>query len=125
MSAPRMQPTGMIEVTTTSRLDGRISVFGYGQDERIPNAGDLLLVCKNDLQENFKNQAIEIALRVRGRDMALLHEATTNALLLWEANKEWLQKPMSRPDTSSPAQTIIRSAESQRSLAAYLRSASA
>lgn len=125
MSAPRMQPTGMIEVTTTSRLDGRISVFGYGQDERIPNAGDLLLVCKNDLQENFKNQAIEIALRVRGRDMALLHEATTNALLLWEANKEWLQKPMSRPDTLSPAQTIIRSAESQRSLAAYLRSASA
>jgi hypothetical protein len=125
MSAPRMQPTGMIEVTTTSRLDGRISVFGYGQDERIPNAGDLLLVCKNDLQENFKNQAIEIALRVRGRDMALLHEATTNALLLWEQNKEWLQKPMSHPDTISTTQSIIRSAENSRTLSAYLRSASA
>jgi hypothetical protein len=125
MAAPRMQPSGMIEVTTTSRLDGRISVFGYGQDDRIPNAGDLLLVCKNDLKENAKNQAIEIALRIRGRDMELLSKAVQEALLLWNDNKHWLQAPMSRPAVDTRSMSLIRSADNQKSLAAYLRSASA
>jgi hypothetical protein len=125
MPAPRMQPSGMIEVTTTSRLDGRISVYGYGQDDRIPNAGDLLLVCSNDLKENAKNQAIEIALRIRGRDMELLARAVADALMLWNDNKHWLQAPMSGPAVDSRAMTVIRSADNQKSLAAYLRSASA
>ena len=121
MSAPRMQPSGMIEVTSNARLEGKLNVFGYGQDDRIPNPGDLLIVTTNWIKENARNQEIEFALRIRGRDMHLFVSAAQEALALWNDNKHWLQAPMSQPGVDTRGLKAIRQAESQSSLAAFLK----
>ena len=121
MSAPRMQPSGMIEVTSNARLEGKLNVFGYGQDDRIPNPGDLLIVTTNWIKENARNQEIEFALRIRGRDMHLFVSAAQEALQLWNDNKHWLQAPMSQPGIDTRGLKAIRQAESQSNLAAFLK----
>ena len=108
MSAPRMHPSGMIEVVSNARLEGKLSIYGYGQDDRIPNPGDLLIVTTNWIKENARTQEIEFSLRIRGRDMALFVEAAKEALLLWNDNKHWLQAPMSNPGDTRPLSTIRR-----------------
>jgi hypothetical protein len=121
MSAPRMQPSGMIEVTSNARLEGKLSVFGYGQDDRIPNPGDLLIVTTNWIKENARTQEIEFSLRIRGRDMALFFAAAQEALMMWNDNKHWLQAPMSQPGVDTRAQSAIRQSDNQLNLAALLR----
>ena len=121
MSAPRMQPSGMIEVTTNARLEGKLNLYGYGFDDRIPNPGDLLIVTSNWIKENARMQEIEFALRIRGRDMALFAAAAQEALLLWNDNKHWLQASMSQPGVDTRAQSQIRQSENQTNLAALLR----
>ena len=110
MSAPRMHPSGMIEVVSNARLEGKLSIYGYGQDDRIPNPGDLLIVTTNWIKENARTQEIEFSLRIRGRDMALFVEAAKEALMLWNDNKHWLQAPMSNPGDTRPM-TKIRSTD--------------
>jgi hypothetical protein len=116
-----MQPSGMIEVTSNARLEGKLNVFGYGQDDRIPNPGDLLIVTTNWIKENARNQEIEFALRIRGRDMELFVSAAQEALQLWNDNKHWLQAPMSQPGVDTRGLKAIRQAENQSSLAAFLK----
>jgi hypothetical protein len=110
MSAPRMHPSGMIEVVSNARLEGKLSIYGYGQDNRIPNPGDLLIVTTNWIKENARTQEIEFSLRIRGRDMALFVEAAKEALMLWNDNKHWLQAPISNPGDTRPM-TKIRSTD--------------
>ena len=121
MSAPRMQPSGMIEVVSNARLEGKLNVYGFGQDDRIPNPGDLLIVTTNWIKENARTQEIEFSLRIRGRDMALFVEAAREALLLWNDNKHWLQASMSQPNVDTRSNTAIRQQENQSNLAALLR----
>jgi hypothetical protein len=121
MSAPRMQPSGLIEVVSNARLEGKLNVYGFGQDDRIPNPGDLLIVTTNWIRENARTQEIEFSLRIRGRDMALFVEAAKEALLLWNDNKNWLQASMSQPNVDTRSNSAIRQSENQTNLAALLR----
>jgi len=121
MSAPRMQPSGMIEVVSNARLEGKLNVFGYGQDDRIPNPGDLLIVTTNWVKENARTQEIEFALRVRGRDMWLFAAAAQEALAMTNDNKHWLQAPMGTPGLDTRSHQQIRQSENQANLAALLR----
>jgi len=121
MSAPRMQPSGLIEVVSNARLEGKLNVYGYGFDDRIPNPGDLLIVTTNWIKENARTQEIEFSLRIRGRDMALFVEAAKEALLLWNDNKHWLTAPMSQPGVDTRSQSAIRQSDNQHNLAAMLR----
>jgi hypothetical protein len=121
MSAPRMQPQGMIEVISNSRLEGKLAVFGYGTRADIPNPGDLMIVTTNWLKENFKVQEIEFKLRIRGRDMELFAIAANEALLMWNENKHWLSASSSQPGVDTRSRSAIRQADSQHSLAALLR----
>jgi len=121
MSAPRMQPSGMIEVVSNARLEGKLNVYGYGTDDRIPNPGDLLIVTTNWIKENARTQEIEFSLRIRGRDMALFVSAAQEALHLWNDNKHWLQASMSQPGVDTRPASVIRGTENQLNLAALLR----
>ena len=94
MSAPKRHPTGMVSVTSTAQTQGRIEIFGYGQDDRAINPGDLVIVSSEVLQENAHKQRVEYVLRLRGRDMHLFEEAAHTANLLWNDNKDWLNAPM-------------------------------
>jgi hypothetical protein len=111
MSAPRMHPSGMIEVVSNARLEGKLEIFSFGQRDDIPNPGDLMIVTTNWIKENLKVQEIEFKLRIRGRDMALFEQAAHEALLLWNDNKHWLQASMSQLGVDSRPMTKIRSAD--------------
>jgi hypothetical protein len=116
-----MQPTGMIEVVSNARLEGKLNVYGYGMDDRIPNPGDLLIVTTNWIKENARTQEIEFSLRIRGRDMALFAAAAQEALIMWNDNKHWLQASMSQPGVDTRSNSAIRQSENQSNLAALLR----
>ena len=108
MAAPRLNPSGFFEVISSSRMDGKLELFGFGQNEKAISPGDLVIVSTNYLQEGFKNQKIEASLKIRGRDMHLFASAAIQALELYEANKEWLEAPMSKPaDTPSNSRSPI------------------
>jgi len=116
MSAPRMQPSGMVTVTSHATMDGRLECFGFGQDERIPNPGDLLIVTTNWIRENHKIQEIEFTLRIRGRDMGLFVQAAGDALLLWKDNQHWLSASSSRLENDPRVDTRSLTDQRQASL---------
>ena len=118
MPAPRMNPSGMIEVSSVARMEGKLLLFGYGQDESIVNPGDLLIVSTNYLNENMRNQEIEFKLRIRGRDMWLFADAAKTALELFEDNKDWLLRPMNVPGVNQ-SKSEIRSADQSAAIQGF------
>ena len=114
MSAPRMQPSGRIDVTSHNKMEGRLSCYGFGEDERAINPGDLLIVGMQWLRENSKLVETEFVLSLRGRDMAYFVEHAKHALELWADNKHWLSASVSQPELDTRPITQQRS-ESQQS----------
>ena len=96
MGAPRMQPSGRIDVTSHNTMEGRLSCYGFGEDDRAINPGDLLIVGQQWLRENSKLVETEFVLSLRGRDMAYFVGHAQHAQELWVDNKDWLSAPMSR-----------------------------
>jgi hypothetical protein len=125
MSAPRMQPTGMVNVTSHATMDGKLECFGYGQRADIPNPGDLMIVTTNYIRENAKIQEIEFTLRIRGRDMQLFVTAAQDALILWKDNQHWLSASSSRLGASEPIDTrslsTIRGADQLSTLVQFMK----
>lgn len=103
-----MHPTGMVNVTSSARMVGKLQVFGYGQDERAISPGDLVIVTTDYLQENLHNQSVEFALRLRGRDMHLFAEASHIAASLYEENKHWLNASIDTPNLDQRGRSEIR-----------------
>jgi len=128
MSAPRMQPSGMVNVTSHAMMEGKLECFGYGQRDDIPNPGDLMIVTTNYVRENAKIQEIEFTLRIRGRDMALFVKAAGDALILWKDNEHWLSASSSRlagmPAIDMRSKSEARGVDSLATLAAFKKSQS-
>ena len=112
MSAPRMQPSGIVNVTSHATMEGKLECFGYGSRPDIPNPGDLLIVTTNYLRENMKVQEIEFTLKIRGKHMSIFCEAAASALELWEDNKHWLEASSTRLENQPRIDT--RSLSDQR-----------
>ena len=110
MSAPRMQPSGIVEVISHAQMEGKVSIYGFGQDDRCHSPGDLLIVTTNWIRENARVQEVEFSLKIRGRQIHLFVEAAKEALLLWDDNKHWLDAPMGQP-SDSRAMSTIRSSD--------------
>ena len=122
MAAPRMTPTGTMDVTSHATMDGKIKVLGFGEDDRAVNPGDLLLIGSNWMRENGKLIETEFVLKLRGRDIDYFVQAAVNAKLLYEDNKHWLQAPMSQPGVDTRSRTSIRSSDQQDTLHRFLSS---
>lgn len=120
MAAPRMTPTGTMDVTSHATMDGKIKVLGYGEDDRAINPGDLCLIGSNWMRENGKLIETEFVLRLRGRDIEYFVQAALNAKMLYEDNKHWLQAPMSQPSVDTRSMSAIRSASQQDTLKKFL-----
>lgn len=71
----------------------RLTIYRYGEDDRVPNPGDLLLV--SSIGDSVSSVA-ELAILLPGRDMQLLAETVNEAALTYEANKEWLSAPVTK-----------------------------
>lgn len=96
MAAPRKAPQGIATVTSHARVEGKMYCLGFGQDERVTNPGDLLIVMVQEIHENLKTQEIEMALKIRGQDIHVFIQAARSAAALWEENKDWLRSPVTR-----------------------------
>ena len=97
MTAPRMQPSGTVTVTSSAVTNGRLTCYGYGQDDRVINPGDLLILGSNFMRDGSKVIETEIAIRLRGRDLSYFFDHVVDALRMWQENKDWLQAPASQP----------------------------
>jgi hypothetical protein len=111
MTAPRMQPSGMVNVVSTAQLQGKLELFGYGQDARAINPGDLLIVTTDFVGENMHKQKVEFTLRLRGRDMHLFVEASRIAQDLWVENEHWLNASLNQPGLDQRGRSEIRLSE--------------
>ena len=111
MSAPRMHPSGIVEVVSHAQMEGKVSIYGYGQDDRCHSPGDLLIVTTNWIRENARVQEVEFSLKIRGRQIYLFVEAAKEALLLWDDNKHWLTESMNKPGVDTRSMTSIRRAD--------------
>lgn len=116
-----MNPIGMVNVVTTAQLQGKLELFGFGQDDRAINPGDLLIVTTDFVGENMHRQKVEFTLRLRGRDMHLIVEAAHNAELLWNDNKHWLDSPVNGPRVDTRSLTDIRKSENLAAINALYR----
>ena len=120
MAAPKRHPPGMVTVTSTAQTQGRIEIFGFGQDDRAINPGDLVIVSSEVLQESAHKQKVEYVLRLRGRDMHLFEEAAHTAQLLWNDNKDWLNAPMNTPSLDMRSASEIRRDEQLRAIERFI-----
>lgn len=117
MSAPKMQPSGMVNVTSTAQMQGKLELFGYGFDDRVINPGDLIIVSSDYVGENFHRQKVEFTLRLRGRDMQLFVDASTTARNLWDENKNWLNAAVNTPGLDMRGKSEIRLSENLDAIA--------
>lgn len=119
MAAPRMQPSGMVNVTSTAQLQGKLELFGFGQDNRAISPGDLLIVTSDYVGENFHRQKVEFTLRLRGRDMHLFVDAAKIAQALWVENEHWLNASVDTPNLDQRGRSEIRMSETLNNIAAF------
>jgi hypothetical protein len=114
-----MQPSGMVNVTSTAQLQGKLELFGFGQDNRAISPGDLLIVTSDYVGENFHRQKVEFTLRLRGRDMHLFVDAAKIAQALWVENEHWLNASVDTPNLDQRGRSEIRMSETLNNIAAF------
>jgi hypothetical protein len=119
MSAPKMQPQGFVNVTSSATMQGRLELFGYGFDDRIVNPGDLLIVSSDYIQENGRKQKVKFTLKLRGRDMQLFVNEATIARNLWDENKHWLNASVDALNLDMRGKSEIRMSENLENIANF------
>ena len=122
MSSPKMQPSGFVNVTSSSSMQGKLELFGYGFDDRVVNPGDLLIVSSDYLTENGHKQKVEFTLKLRGRDMQLFVDEATIARNLWVENKHWLNASVDTPNLDMRGKSEIRLSDQIETLGLFRQS---
>lgn len=108
MTSPKMQPSGIVNVTSTATMQGKLELYGYGFDDRVVNPGDLLIVSSDYLVENGHRQKVEFSIKLRGRDMQLFVDEATTARNLWVENRHWLNASVDAPNLDMRGLSEIR-----------------
>ena len=119
MPAPRMQPIGMVNLVSTAQLQGKLELFGFGQDNRAISPGDLVIVSSDFVGEGHHRQKVEFTLRLRGRDMHLFVDASKIAQALWVENEHWLNAPVNTPNLDQRGRSEIRLGDSLAVISAF------
>ena len=89
-------PTARTKVTSSSKQVSRLRLYAFGEDDRVPNEGDLLIVSETFVREANNQQDIEFEILLRGSDMIHMKKAVDAAVATYEANKEYLRQPASQ-----------------------------
>ena len=89
-------PTARTKVTTSSKQVARLKLYAFGEDPRVPNEGDLLIVSQTFIRETNNQQDIEFEILLRGSDMIHMKKAVDAAIELYQANEEYLRQPATR-----------------------------
>jgi hypothetical protein len=89
-----MNPMTRVKVQSHAHHHSRVRVFNHGQDDRVANEGDLLIVSDGT--------DISFEITIKGHDMAIFMAHVQKAFDLYEANKEYLRQPATR-EVAAPA----------------------
>lgn len=119
MTAPKMHPSGTVTVTTSAVTNGRLTCLGYGQDDRVINPGDMLILGSNFTREGLKVTETEMCIRLRGRDLNYFFDHIVDALRQWQENKDWLEAPSSQPGLDMRSTSAKRSSDQLDAIQAY------
>jgi hypothetical protein len=119
MSAPKRAPSGMVNVTSSAQMQGKLEVFGFGFDDRAISPGDLVIVTTDQVMQNAHRQSIEFALRIRGRDMHLFERESHIARLLWDENQHWLNASSDTPNLDMRSASQIRQSDQMDLIARF------
>ena len=95
-------PTARTSVTSHSKQVSRLKLYGFGEDPRVPNEGDLLIVSETFLRESNNQQNIEFEILLRGNDMHAMKAKVDAAFAMFEANKDYLRQPATKINRNLP-----------------------
>jgi hypothetical protein len=96
-----MNPSARVTVTSQSKSVARLRLYGYGEDPRVANEGDLLIVSETALEDAGVGSTTEFEITVRGKDMKHLAAKVNAALELYNENADYLSQPASRVMSSA------------------------
>lgn len=83
-------PTARIGVGVQVRDITRLKIRHYGEDDSIPNPGDLLIAS----HLGMSGSTVEFAMIIPGRDMTMLAREVNLAASVYEVNRVWLSAPV-------------------------------
>jgi len=86
---PITAPGARVGLELAAHGETRVRVYGCGDHPEIPNPGNLLLVARI-------GDAGQVAIMLRGRDMAALSRAVEAAAAEYAAEAEYLSAPVTR-----------------------------
>ena len=89
-------PTARTSMTSHSKQVSRLKLYGFGEDPRVPNEGDLLIVSETFIREAGNQQEIEFEILLRGSDMFAMKAKVDAAVELYEANRDYLSQPATK-----------------------------
>lgn len=86
---PITAPGARVGFEVAAHGETRVRVYGWGEHPEVPSPGHLLLVAK-------VAEVGQVAIMLRGRDMASLGRAVAEAEALYAAEAEYLTAPVTR-----------------------------
>jgi hypothetical protein len=90
-----MNSSGRIRATTEVNFKSSMIACVFGEDDRVVNPGDLLLVMsQSEPGDRDQGNCRKFEIIINGRQIAGLLEQVTRAAHLYKLNAEWLSSPM-------------------------------
>ena len=87
------RPAARVAVKIQAHDKTRLRILAYGDDQRVPSPGDLLFIA--DIGD-ANSGLVELGILIMGREMNQILPAITEALDMYEDNKDWLSAPVTR-----------------------------
>jgi hypothetical protein len=87
------RPSARVAVKVQAHDRTRLRILAYGDDDRVPSPGDLLLIA--DIGD-ANSGLVELGVLLPGREMNQIVGAVLEANTLYEENKHWLSAPVTR-----------------------------
>lgn len=109
-------PSARVTVVSKTKQSARLKLYGHGEDDRVANEGDLLIVSETYIRDANNHQDIDFELIIRGDCMFAMLAKVQAAFELYEANKDYLKQPATRiVSRSLPHQVIAQQLDAIRS----------
>ena len=115
-----MHSSGRIRATTEVNFKSSMVAYVFGEDDRVVNPGDLLLVMSQS-EPGDRNQANirKFEIQINGNQMSGLLSQVKRAADLFKLNEEWLRTPATTPEQPITAEVLVLQDENR--LATHLK----
>ena len=87
---------GRVSVSTYANHGSNVQILGFGEDNRVVNEGDLLMLWVKDDTSGRVGSKTVMELYIRGCDLAELKCRVEEATALYALNREFLSSPIAR-----------------------------